>query len=363
MIQAVRTRLVATLREALTRALEGDQVQPTLDAWLQRGARETSGALTSVGYEPPPYRTPPSTTNAAARDDIVFVTARFRSGSTALWNALRALPELTTYYEPFNERRFFDPNTRGGSVDPSHIGVDDYWREYDGMDALGLLYNEDWIRRDLYMDERSIDSRMKRFVEMLVERAEGRPILQFNRADFRLPWLRSRFPNARIVHLYRDVREQWCSSLMHLDEYPCDASNDMFRDRFYLRAWINDLKHTLPFLRETHIEEHPYRAFYLIWRSSWLFGRYYADMSISFEDLVRAPKPTLGKLAEALDLGEDAVKKMRPMIASTPKPRALSWASEDWYCAHEAVCEPLIRDFFGAEKYASPRSRGTDHGR
>ena len=38
----------------------------------------------------------------------IIITGRFRSGSTLLWNIFRDLPECTAYYEPFNERRWFD---------------------------------------------------------------------------------------------------------------------------------------------------------------------------------------------------------------------------------------------------------------
>lgn len=62
----------------------------------------------------------------------VFITARFRSGSTLLWNLFRHVPGCTAYYEPLNERRWFDPASRGDRVDKTHVGVEDYWREYKG---------------------------------------------------------------------------------------------------------------------------------------------------------------------------------------------------------------------------------------
>jgi hypothetical protein len=40
--------------------------------------------------------------------NAVFVTARFRTGSTLLWNIFRHVPGVTAYYEPLNERRWFD---------------------------------------------------------------------------------------------------------------------------------------------------------------------------------------------------------------------------------------------------------------
>ena len=38
----------------------------------------------------------------------IFITARFRTGSTLLWNIFRHIEGCTAYYEPFNERRWFD---------------------------------------------------------------------------------------------------------------------------------------------------------------------------------------------------------------------------------------------------------------
>src|ERR1700738_2953658 len=82
----------------------------------------------------------------------VFITARFRSGSTLLWRLFRSCDACTAYYEPFNERRWFDAARRGTRLDLTHRHVDDYWREYDGLGDLGQYYDENWTRRNLYMD-------------------------------------------------------------------------------------------------------------------------------------------------------------------------------------------------------------------
>jgi hypothetical protein len=78
-------------------------------------------------------------TQPALRDDVIIITGRFRSGSTLLWNLFRNINGMTAYYEPFNERRWFDPHVRGARVDPTHKNVDEYWREYEGLEALAHL--------------------------------------------------------------------------------------------------------------------------------------------------------------------------------------------------------------------------------
>src|SRR5262249_12587557 len=148
------------------------------------------------------------------RGDAILITARFRSGSTLLWNIFRHVDGCVAFYEPFNERRWFDPACRGQHVDPSHKQVDDYAREYEGFEQLAEYYRDEWIGRNLFMDEASWDPAMKQYVDLLINEAPGRPILQFNRIDFRLPWMRRHYPAAKIVHLYRHPRDQWCSSLL-----------------------------------------------------------------------------------------------------------------------------------------------------
>ena len=55
----------------------------------------------------------------------------------------------TAYYEPFNERRWFDPEQRGDRVDASHRGVNDYWKEYAHLVGLDSLYSESWAKQML----------------------------------------------------------------------------------------------------------------------------------------------------------------------------------------------------------------------
>ena len=126
---------------------------------------------------------------------------------------------------------------------------------------------------------------MREYVAQLVRLAAGRAALKFNRIDFRLPWVRRHFPDARIVHVYRHPRNQWCSMLGDLSRFPAGAPADQFppHDRFYLLPWVQDLKYHFPFLEEPNLE--PYRQSYYLWKLSYLFGVDLADYSIPFERL------------------------------------------------------------------------------
>ena len=275
----------------------------------------------------------------------VFITARFRSGSTLLWNLFRHVSGCTAYYEPFNERRWFDPARRGTAVDPTHRNIDQYWREYNGLTDLGRFYREDWIRRRLYMDEASWDPDMRAYVQILIERAADRPVLQFNQVDFRLAWLRHMFPDAYLVHLYRHPRDQWCSSLMGQHSCPLESSLRAFaeHDHFYLRAFGDDLRHRFPFLDARHIN-HPYELFYYIWKLSYLFGIAYADCSISFEQLIAEPESTMRNVLDAVGIVDADVAPLVSLVGPAPS-RWRGYADDAWFRRHEERCERVLREF------------------
>ena len=234
------------------------------------------------------------------------MTARFRSGSTLLWNIFRHVEQCTAYYEPLNERRWFDPRRRGDHTDRTHEGVTDYWKEYEGLSDLNELYQERWIDTNLYMSAGAWDPNLKRYIERLAEHAPGRPVLQFNRVDFRLPWLRHHFPHARIVHLVRHPRDQWCSSLRDPSCFPKDATLADFgpHDKFYLTMWCRDLRYVFPFL-DVPATTTRTSLFYFLWKLSYLFGQQYADFTIHFENLIAEPESTIGCVLERLALRDD----------------------------------------------------------
>lgn len=287
----------------------------------------------------------------------IFISGRFRSGSTLLWNLFRHIPNCRAYYEPLNERRWFDPTRRGSNTDPTHLGVSDYWREYEGLEKLDAVFRDDWGRRNLYMDARFWDTDMKAYVQGLIDAAApDRAVLQFNRVDFRLPWLRQTFPRARVLHLYRHPREQWCSSLVNPASYPKDAQVKDFapHDHFYLLAWAGDLRYNFPFLDLTRVV-HPYQLFYYIWKLSWLFGRHYADYSVEFERLLKCPAMEVPRLLAAIGMQGADTSQLDGLIVDQPTGKWRGYADEDWFRRHEQECEFVLQEFFkrGAQPMVS----------
>lgn len=341
----LRDRFFRLLRRAVTHDEGRDSIYESASG-LFRGSSRPPGA---VDDSESPYDTggPDPSPRTCEREDIIILTGRFRSGSTLLWNLFRHVDGVTAYYEPFNERRWFDPGRRGDRMDGTHRGVEDYWREYAGLDPATLPFRGDWARRNLYMDAESWDPAMKRYVEMLVESARGRPVLKFNRIDFRLPWFRHTFPRARFIHIVRHPRDQWCSSLGDPDRFGPDGGDlaDFApHDAFYLLRWVRELGYAFPFLRDDQ-SAHPYRYFYWLWKLSYLFGRKYADVSIRFEDLVEDPRSALSETVDLLGLGSVDWDRLCAIVEPPELAKWRNYAAADWFAAHEAACEDVLRDF------------------
>jgi Sulfotransferase family len=347
-------RMPHFLRSGLFRLLEKlggtDQAKAIQHAALQNVYSRRRTLASSISVADQPYSdlgTAGTQSSAASRDDVVIITARFRSGSTLLWNLFRNIPGHTSYYEPFNERRWFDAQARGNHTDPTHRKVEDYWREYEGLTELGRFYQESWIDHDLFMDQDNWDPAMKRYVELLIDRAPGRPVLQFNRIDFRLAWFRHYFPRAKIVHLYRHPRDQWCSSLFKPADCPRDLTMKEFAafDYYYLWAWARDLKYHFPFLDVAQIE-HPYQLFYYVWKLSYLFGQCYSHHSVAFENITDNPDDCLTELLDNLQVRGVDFDALRKLIDKPSAGRWKNYATEAWFREHESRCEGVLAEFF-----------------
>ncbi len=295
----------------------------------------------------------PSLGRAKVSDDTqiaknaVFITGRFRSGTTLLWNIFRQIKSVTAYYEPFNERRWFDPYNRGNHTDLTHMGVKNYWDEYEGLEKLSQVYDIQWIDRHLYMSPYSWNPGMKRYIDLLIEHATGMPVLQFNRIDFRLPWVKANYRNAKIIHIYRNPRDQWCSFLgsKNLDQICVKLENFNPIDRYYLMNWARDLRYYFPVLDISNLM-FAYELFFLIWKLSFCFGKKYSDISISFESLVMNPEANMDSICNSLhsELIEERI--LEKIVNKSSLNKWNSYTTNPWFKNIESGCERLLDNFY-----------------
>lgn len=307
-------------------------------------AQYSSSPLPRIKNAPGPYELGGHVAEQSCYDNAIFVTSRFRSGSTLLWNIFRQADCFTAYYEPFNERQWFLKDFRGGHVDSTHRGVNGYWEEYTDLGELSQFYREDWIRHRLLMNGRDSDPNMRAYIDCLIERAERRPVLQFNRIDFRLDWIKANYPAAKLVHLYRNPRDQWCSFLTDHELMNKEDVEQTYVDNFYLDIWCEDLAIHYPFL-DKQITSHPYQRFYYLWKLSYLFGKHYSDFSISFEDLTGDPEPNLTELFSIIGMDNPPLDKLCSLIDAPKSDKWKMYAESLWFEALEDECECQLNRF------------------
>lgn len=277
----------------------------------------------------------------------IFITARFRSGSTLLWNLFRHINGIHSYYEPLNERKWFDKNSRQGHTDESHKGVSDYWTEYDHIKNVGHLFSKDWTTKSLLMDQSSLDSNMHQYIDELITQAPERPVLQFNRMDFRLQWLKANFPQANIIHLYRHPRDHWISVSSKSAAVPLDLSSHDFKqyNLFYTMEWAQDLTYVFPFL-DPALRKHPYYYHYLLWRLSYIYGKSFSDISIAFEDLIQNSESTLANIFNCINMNNVNIAPLKKCVQKQQFGKWKTYADEQWFQTIELECNKILSNYF-----------------
>ncbi len=279
----------------------------------------------------------------------IFVSARFRSGSTLVWQIFNMLPDFTAYYEPFNERRWFDPDARGNLVDSTHRGVSDYAANYQNLKGLDQYFDTLWASKKLAMGQGATDANMVAFLEQLIRTAPKRPLLQFNRVDFRLAFLKEVFPRACIVHLRRNPRDCWRSTLREHDNDP-NWNLLTFQPfcNFYLLPWYRDLSIVFPEMLRPAAQTHPYEIYYLIHRLSELFARRDANFFISYEQLNTSFVKEAGLLLEKVRASSMLSKEVEALYA----PRQSQYdhsADMDLYSGIEAKVEQALKAWLASK--------------
>jgi hypothetical protein len=290
----------------------------------------------------------------------IFITARFRSGSTLLWNIFAGAGGFRSYYEPCHDNLL--AHIRCTRPVESHRGVESYWDSYRGLESgLEAHHRPAFGLTRLVMEAHEEWPALEAYLRHLIgAAAPARPALQFNRVDFRLPWLKARFPEATIVHLWRDVRESFASLVRHIRDEPWDRPD---RANVYdVFEWCVALAPILPFLADPAIES-LYQRHYYLWKLSRLMGERNAHVSLSFDrDFQDDPGRGLQALAAAGCLPEGGARAARSLIRSIERG---SWAAlhpEERFAQMEQGCESVLEElglneWFGARPLAEIRAR------
>jgi len=226
----------------------------------------------------------------------VFIVGRFRSGTTALWNLLRQSPGTFAIYEPLHDVLPAHLNEEG-PADPSHRGVEDYFRELREQRVAVLRhFRAEFGATRLFLAGGEAHPELLTYLKVLLGLAGARvPVLKCVRMDFRLAWLRRNFPHAAIIYLHRNPREQWLSMAAREDPKLRDTR---WLSVYQSNAFAANLLLSLPEVMESP-SQHPYERAYYLWRISQALGEKYANLNVNFDaDLLTGDPNLFIRLAE-----------------------------------------------------------------
>ena len=273
----------------------------------------------------------------------LFITGRFRSGTTLLWNIFRNIESCCAYYEPCHDLllshiRHHSPLTVG------HIGVQSYWDEYlPILDKLKEFHRIEFGVTRLLLEENSPFEELAGYIRFLNTSIDNRlPVLQFNRMDFRLPWLKQQFPQAKIIHLFRNPRDQWFSMVREL---PQDCwSNPLLNTDYELMTWSCALGFVFPFLFSSQIKT-SYHRHYLLWKLSKQMGVRLSDISIDFDrEVLARPAETIDRILATAEIEDADIASLKALIASPKTGAYKTYRERSWFESAEIECDAILED-------------------
>lgn len=259
------------------------------------------------------------------RPRLVFVTGDFSSGSTLLFNLFRASDAFHCLYEPLHEY-LLEYLVWPLQVNPHHPNTVDYFGGFRGFRRIPRLFDPTWATKRLYMDRALPVPRLRRYLEYLVDTSLERRcavMLKFNRMCFRLGWLKHRFPEARIIHVRRDMDSQWQSLVRRAQEN--HGREDVGQDSVHFSSFrmglnCDELAGQFPELA-AEANSSGYERFCRYWKLSDREQSKFADLTVTLESLRSDLATPLGEISRCVGARFDATA-MKRLLSANPTPEA-----------------------------------------
>lgn len=214
------------------------------------------------------------------KKDIIFISGRFRSGTSMLWNIFNQLPQYCAWYEPLHPNLL--SHIKHVKPKEDHMGIDDYWQNYSKLTGIQNYYSSQFGQKNIYLEKHNQWPELKNYIQYLIDNSGDEiPVLQFNRIDLRLSWIKNNFPDAKIIHIQRESFGLWKSSRKHI-KTDINQENESFPDAYDLLQWSVDLAKNFPMLQAQENRNGYYRH-YFIWKLSTMLAKVNCDINLNLE--------------------------------------------------------------------------------
>ncbi|MCC3454676.1 sulfotransferase [Microcoleus sp. PH2017_08_TRC_O_A] len=282
--------------------------------------------------------------------DCVFITGRYRTGTTFLYSLFSSLENTAVFYEPLhpNLLEYLDKEQNVSEQLKAlngHTFKGNYFEEYKVLNRKILFstHQREFSSRKLIMS--TVDSYydLKNYVSFLTRSLPDIPlkVLQFNRVDFRLGWFKKNFSNALIVNLRRNPRDIYASYRTVNARNTSENNEQEIGSLFYLDDYISILgRLSIPQICVQQMNT--YEKIYFLNQLSNLWSDYFADIILDYEELVEDPVGIVSRIASQVKGFEPNWKSE---ILAAKKDRINVWQEyheNSWFLKCESKCDNLI---------------------
>lgn len=265
--------------------------------------------------------------------NLVFISGDFSSGTTLMWRLFRHTNQYYCLYEPLHER-LLEYLIWPLRPYEHHFFVKSYFAEYKGFNKIPKLFSPHWGTSQLWLPANAKADDLHRYLSYLIGTAFGRSdkvLLKENRVTFRLGWLRQHFPQAKIIHIYRDRDAQWKSIVRRSQAYfrrENVGQDEVTFNGMSIARWCDDLQSTYPELASKNSRS-GYERFCKLWELSYHTNRRFADISVNYADLISSFEAVCGEIWECIGYDYD-IAELKKLIVPSENQKLVSIKSSDY---------------------------------
>lgn len=273
----------------------------------------------------------------------VIATGFFRTGSTFLFSSLREVESLKCFYEPYHpEILDYVKSSKQGetSADKGFLGhtvEGDYFSEYRDVDieAMSRALNlESRTTNHPVLSANCQHNDLKNYIDFLMHEArveKKKPLLQANRFNFCLPWIKKNYPEYLTVLIIREPYAIF-KSLQGLAKKENKELDPFSKNEPYWN--VEEIYQNLKAYYNVNLEIEPvyYQKLYLILKLINLEGFRYADTVISYEQFIESEGRPVIELLNAIGAeskkSEAFIKSNSAELKASTKPKEIKALEE-----------------------------------
>jgi hypothetical protein len=249
----------------------------------------------------------------------VIATGFFRTGSTFFFSCLRQVAEFRCYYEPYHPELLEFVEALGEpSAGPDrellgHSIGDDYFAEFKGVDLTSLkkVYAmERRVTNQPVLHQGSSHKDLYNYIHFLQKFASEHgqiSVLQANRLNFSMPWLKQNFPDYLLILITRKPQSVFASlKSLALKEGRVLRADDVGSDYWNVKEAFENIVKCHGIFKRDFVDFGYYQKLFFLLKFSERVMAENADLVLSYEHFLEKPEPIFDNLAKAFNINTSA---------------------------------------------------------